>query len=300
MKFIYLSVIDSFIKKQNSIKESDLSIVLKDLQYDLKSFKEDFIEKNYVLKHNNTYHLNFQDIFLMSLKKSHDILCFESLENNLRTEIKLVIEDMLNQHETNIKSIFLIGSAARNKIREYSDIDLLVICNDKFDYSIKNTYKKFQLIIYSIDEFKTKYEQNSELLIWSFQAGLLLYDVNFINKYYKHEKIQISNNTILDKRKMIKKIMDRFSSSKMYFDNLDITILRQLIYHMARYILMLNHVLPLSKAEILDQFKEIDSEGARLFSKIIHDTDHNKIDLDTYVNYYYQLTNYFKKYLNDY
>ncbi|MFT5661406.1 MAG: putative nucleotidyltransferase [Sulfurimonas sp.] len=297
-EFIHYKIIDFFKKEQNTVAEVNLKLLLKSLNYSIQEFKNNFIQKDYVINNNGIYHLNYQDRFLVSLRESHDILCFEKLSNNLRTEVKLLLDELLNNYEDSIQSVFLIGSSARNTVHNKSDIDLLIVCKNKFDYKIMNTYKKIQLIVYSIDEFKIKYEKNSELIIWAFHAGLLLYDANFINKYYVQKNTQISSHTILIKRILIKKIMDNFSSSKMYFDNLDTQILKQLIFHMARYILMIHKILPLSKTEIIPQLMKVDNNNAQILLEILEEMNNDKITLEAYAKNYYKLINSFKQCLN--
>jgi len=113
--------------------------------------------------------------------------------------VSLFVKKVLNDVTVNryIKSIVLVGSAARNELSEHSDIDILVIIDDTnymkeeeikinmdkiediLNNVARNVSRRLSIHVYSLTEF-TEYASSGHPIVYTFiKDGIPLYDIGF-------------------------------------------------------------------------------------------------------------------------
>jgi len=117
--------------------------------------------------------------------------------------VSLFVKKVLSDANINklIKSIVLVGSAARNELNESSDIDILVIIDDTIHIEeeeikinmdkiedilnniARNVSRRLSIHLWSLTEF-TEYASNGHPIVYTFiKDGIPLYDVGFFTPW---------------------------------------------------------------------------------------------------------------------
>lgn len=221
-------------------------------------YSDMLIKKKYLILENDKIYLNFQNEFISSYKKTYDIYKFQLLNYSTQEEIINVRDSILNEFKNRITSIILIGSAARNKLTLESDLDIIVVADDRIKKRLRDKLQVYKIEIqsYTKENFDYLFNENEEIILWAIKYGLILYDNNFIFKYYYQNKLNIGHRTIMNKRKLIEMLISDITN------NLDIPLSRikfkidRFVYQCARLFLIMQDIMPLSRNEIADQIEK--------------------------------------------
>jgi len=224
----------------------------------------------------------------------------ESSDKLLFSETKRIYDALL-LNERDIVSIILIGSVARGCQNSSSDLDIVVIYNNKKIDLRKygSSYKEANILSWSKSEFELKYKKGIELFLWCVNYGLLLFDRNYFMKYYSKPNILIRKNEISTKRTLINSLQIKIYEAIAIGDLvLAVKLINNMSIQIARIILISKDIIPKSRPELISQLKEINSSfGDILVTNIKLDEMNNKelveytdkiyVKLDAYLNDFY-------------
>lgn len=108
---------------------------------------------------------------------------------NLAEEFKIYINRIRDySKKEKIISIVLFGSVAKENADKLSDIDILIIHENKFDKDDqRNLFNKYprevQIVDFERKEFASKYIEGNELIINIIKSGIIVYDREFYHNY---------------------------------------------------------------------------------------------------------------------
>jgi len=245
------------------------------------------IAKNYVISENDIVRLNYQNDFIIFLRKAYDIFKIQSLNSSAVIEIMNLRDVILKEKKCNIASIILIGSAARNMLKENSDIDIVLVADGRAIKRITQQLKiyKFELQFYTREAFDRLFKENEEIILWTVKYGLVLFDDNFIFSYYNQFKQNIGMQTIRKKRRLIDLLIRDIKNN---LDNSEKRIkfkIERLIFQCARMYLIMQDIIPLSRQEIPSQ---IGITSPRLANKIEEFTLRSNESKEEIIQYFYE------------
>jgi len=248
---------------------TDVKRFLASEKINYEEFESVFLAKKLALISGENIFLNFEHRFIRTLKKARDLYLIETLPPSVRGEIVFVSHNMLTKMKDDISTILLIGSAARGKLGASSDLDFFVILNRALGRDLLGHNKKSRIEL----QFSTRigfgrlFRDRDELALWALKYGLIIYDDDYVFDYYLPSELQVGEKTVIKKRRMIQRLIDDISDSPNATEKRIRHKLTRLIFQMARYILILNDELPLSRSELPDQLMEYAPELAKKISE---------------------------------
>ena len=135
-------------------------------------------------------------------------------------------------------------------------------------------------------EFEKAFDDRDELTLWVLKYGLIMHDNNFIFHFYIPSDLTVGEKTILQKRRMIQRLIQDISASRNSTDERIKYKLRRLIFQMARYILLIYKQLPLSRAELPDQLSKY---APKLSQKIMEFEAQDDLSREELLKYFYEI-----------
>jgi len=100
----------------------------------------------------------------------------ETTNNTLYNETKRVYDSIL-QNERGILTIVLIGSVARGCHSDKSDVDLVIVYDNKITKDLSkygSNYVEINILSWSKAQFDKNYHKGIELFLWCVNYGLIL------------------------------------------------------------------------------------------------------------------------------
>ncbi len=154
------------IKELSKLSDSSLSRALKELT------KDKILTKT-TNKSNTYYKINDKKIFEIEFSK----FAYKKFQN-LNSGVKVPLKNFLKDVKNNIFTIILFGSASIKEEQDGSDIDILIVNNEKTDYEkLKNKVNivsNYPISIFTcnIDDFNNN---NDNIIIQAKKTGFPIY-----------------------------------------------------------------------------------------------------------------------------
>ncbi|MDR3567844.1 MAG: hypothetical protein P4L43_07430 [Syntrophobacteraceae bacterium] len=232
-----------------------------------KLFLQDQLKYGFLdIDNSNTWTMDFTNKIIQDIKRIRDTYLIGQLPAGISHEIYFLANEVMASTDRPIFSVLLIGSASRRAMHTQSDIDLLVVAGDKFQFRPKSSVRRAQVEVLSRDDFRTAFCRGDELVIWAIKHGLIIHDNLFIFDFYGYTHANIGKHSILRKRKLIYNLTEDICTSKSISTERLRAKLGSLIYQMARYILILDGEVPLAKRELADQVRRYSPDLAGLIA----------------------------------
>jgi len=237
---------------------------------------------------NGLLSLDFNNPIIISTKKNLDILAITQLENKLQHEIFFLKNKIISELGKNVRSIFLIGSTARNQRTLSSDIDMLMILDKNLDRTNISFDTNTQIIKFTTHDFENLYTSGDELIFWTMKYGIILHDDGYLPRFYNYKTSIPYHLLVQNKRMLIENLTNSLRESRNIHKKLYYKKLSRLAYQIARYIILLNKELPLSKKELVKQTKKFDEK----FSTMLASIDENQ-DIIQLIKTFHRIKTYF-------
>lgn len=146
----------------------------------------------YISRTGGNYYINFNNNAIYVAKLHFDLRRLKRLNSDEYHEILYVAQKMLN-HQNTIKTIFLVGSFARNTASRDSDYDFLVISakDDAIEPPRDAIRRDIDVIQYSVESFSTAISNKDEFIFWALKYGLLIHDDMYIHSFFPQEDVSL-------------------------------------------------------------------------------------------------------------
>lgn len=167
-------------------------------------------------------------------------------------------------------SLCLIGSAVSQT--EPADLDFLIITTKSFRFKLESLvlYEKINLIEMTEKEFKEKYLETDDFIISSLASQRIIFDKEFIIRFIRRPLPFPEKRIIEERIGQLLKIRERLLVSLSIADQKNIQEnLLSLLIQLSRIKLLKAGILPLSKAELPSQIKEVDKKICNDLTAII-------------------------------
>ncbi len=213
-------------------------------------------------KSSKKYKLDFSNLFCKRLK-----LLFDSeYLNFLDKEIKEAVTSIANKiiFEISPKSVILVGSVALQKQKKGSDIDFLVIGENKKIPHFENC----NIILLNEKELKEKYLKGDDFIISALLFGKIIYDNNFFTKFFESPLPIFSQELIQEKIKYCEKLEERIYILLKTDEKKAREELLYLSLQAARIILLKNRIAPKTKYDIGGQVRQFDKKIAGIIKEL--------------------------------
>jgi predicted nucleotidyltransferase len=206
-----------------------------------------------IIERNKRYLLNMENNLCMSLKQAFDIERVYMLDEKISTNILSLLNHIKLKLGNDLSSILLIGSTARMKTWEESDIDFIVVAKGKLEIAKPD----INIILLSQEEFEKKYMECDEFVLTSLAYGLLLYDTNFIINFLRKPLPFPTSEKIEEKKEFVRKTLERtytlLEINDMEQANKE---LKNILTLLARVEILGRKEIPKSRLELIQQTKD--------------------------------------------
>lgn len=223
------------------------------------------------------YRLDFGELFCKRLK-----LLFDSeYLNSLNPELKDAVFNTTNKliFEINPKSIILVGSVAMNKQRKESDIDFLVIGENKEIPYFENC----NIVLATPNELQERYLKGDDFIISALSFGKVVYDNNFFIKLYEKPLPIFSEEIIQEKIRYCERLKERVYTLLKTDEKKAGEELAYLALQAARIILLRKKIMPKTKYDIARQVKQFNPELAKIVEELVENKKLRKERLLEYI-----------------
>lgn len=223
------------------------------------------------------YKLNFSNVFCKRLKLLFDSDYLNSLNDDVKRDVFNMANKML--FEINPQSIVLVGSAAVQKMKKGSDIDFLVIGENREKVPM---FVNSNIVLLSYREFKERYAKGDDFVISALVFGKIIHDDTTFIKFFESPLPIFSEELIQEKIRYCEKLEDRvYALLRTDVDEARNELL-YLALQAARIILLRNRIIPKTKHDIAPRVSEFDSELAKIIRKLLRE---EKVKTDEVLDY---------------
>jgi predicted nucleotidyltransferase len=207
-------------------------------------------------KSGKRHKLDFTNLFCKRLK-----LLFDS--ENLDQRIINIANKII--FETKPKSVVLVGSVALGKQKKESDIDFLVISEEKSIPHIENC----NIILLNEKEFKEKYLSGDDFIISALLFGRTIHDNNLFIRFFENPLPIFSQQVIQEKIRYCERLEERIYSLLRSDEAKAREELLYLALQTARIILLRNKIPPKTKYDVAQQVRPFDRDIANIIKELI-------------------------------
>ena len=222
-----------------------------------------FEKSNVLLKSGKKYKLDFANLFCKQLKLLFDSEYLNVLDKKIKENVFNIANKII--FELNPKSIVLVGSVALNKQKKESDVDFLIIGENKKILTLKNC----NLVLLNEKEFKEKYLKGDDFIISALLFGKIIYDNNIFIKFFESPLPIFSQEIIQEKIKYCDKLEERIYVLLKTDEKKAGEELLYLALQVARIILLKNKIAPKTKYDITEQVKQFDKRLAKIIKELL-------------------------------
>lgn len=152
-------------------------------------------------------------------------------------------------------TVVLVGSAARNVQTEESDIDLLLLANER--PVVPKSFPGFHIQTSSIAEFKRNLQNGEDFEAWCVRLGMLLFDGGHWASIVASEEAKLWPRWELKVSHGARRL---FLAQALLEMGDEVAASEELLYtvgHIARGLLLKSGVFPLSRPELAEQLKKL-------------------------------------------
>ena len=225
----------------------------------------DSFEKFKILeKSGKKYKLDFSILFCKRLKLLFDSEYLCSLKENLKNDTFRIANKII--FEMNPKSVALVGSVALSKQTKKSDIDFLVIGENKNIPLFKNC----NILVINEKELKEKYLKGDDFIISALLFGKVIYDNNNLIKFLESPLPIFSQELIQEKIKYCERLEERIYALLKTDEKKAKEELLYLALQTARIILLQNKIAPKTKYDIIEQVNHFDKKIATVIKNLLN------------------------------
>ena len=209
------------------------------------------------------YKLDFSCLFCKRLKLLFDSDYLNSLDKKLEDNILTITNKLI--FEIKPWTIVLVGSAASNKYRKESDIDFLVVSENKEipDFESSN------IVLLSPAQLKEKYLKGDDFVISALLFGKIVYDNNYFINFFESPLPIFSQEIIQEKIKYCEQLEERIYT---LLKTDEIKAGEELLYlalQAARIILLKNRIAPRTKYDIAGQVRPFNKKIALIIEYLL-------------------------------
>lgn len=208
--------------------------------------------------------LDFSDNFCKRLKLLFDADYLGSLS----PEFKKTVFDLANKiiFEMKPQSVVLVGSIAQLKMRKGSDVDFLVIGQNKEKLpNLENA----NITLISEKDFEGKYLKGDDFVISALAFGRVIHDTGAFLKFIESPLPIFSQELIQEKIKYCERLEERVYLLLKMDENRARNELLYLALQAGRIKLLKNGIIPKTKYDIASQVEPLDNGMAKLIRKLL-------------------------------
>jgi predicted nucleotidyltransferase len=218
--------------------------------------KSSLININAISTAGDKVFINFENELVFSFKKSYDMLSLYNLHSRHINSILKIRDEIKKISNNKLLSVVLVGSYARNTASETSDYDFLIISDSEIVFKKTEQNKRIEIISYTPSKFENSLLSQDEFIIWGLKYGLVIYDNNYLNKFYPLNETKLQK---LKKRKkeLLERLVYRTVLSIGSCDTRTIsTRIKDLKKQIMRSAIIALDCVPKSSPELPGQFKK--------------------------------------------
>jgi predicted nucleotidyltransferase len=236
-----------------------------------------FEKFNILEKSGKKYKLDFTNLFCKRLKLLFDSEYLNSLDLKIKNKILNIANKII--FEINPESIVLVGSVALNKQKKESDVDFLVISeNKKIPY-----FEDCNVILLNLQELKEKYLKGDDFIISALLFGKIIYDNNIFIKFFESLLPFFSQELVQEKIKYCERLEERIYVLLKTDEKKAGEELLYLVLQVARIILLKNKIVPKTKYDIAEQVKQFNKNIANIIKELLKKKKVNKEKMLDYI-----------------
>ena len=229
-----------------------------------------FENSKILLKSDKKYKLDFSNLFCKRLKLLFDSEYLNSLQHEIKNKTFNIANKII--FETRPESIVLVGSNALQKQRPESDIDFLVIGENK---KIPN-FENCNIVILNKEEFKEKYLKGDDFIISALLFGKIISDKDFFIKFIENPPPFFSQEIAQEKIKYCEKLEERIYTLLKSDEKKAREELLYLSLQAARIILLKNKIVPKTKYDLSEQLMPFNKDITKIIKELLDKKELNK------------------------
>lgn len=215
-------------------------------------------------KSGKKYKMDFSSLFCKRAKLLFDADYLDSLSGAIKEDVFGISNRML--FEAKPKSIILVGSVAAQKMKKGSDIDFLVIGEDRERIP---AFGNANIVMLSEKELEERYMKGDDFVISALAFGKIIYDREFFIKFLGRPLPAFSQELIQEKIKYCEMLEERIYSLLKTDEPKAKGELLYLAIQAARIILLKNNVIPKTKHDIASQTEIYNKELADIIARLM-------------------------------
>lgn len=222
-------------------------------------------EKSGILaKSGKKYKMDFSRLFCKRTKLLFDADYLDSLGNAIKEDVFGISNKLL--FEVKPTSIVLVGSVAAQKMKKTSDIDFLVIGEEREKIPV---FDNVNIVLLSEKELEERYIKGDDFVISAMAFGKIIYDMEFFIKFFERPLPIFSQELIQEKIKYCEMLEERIYALLKADESKAKNELLYLAIQSARIILLKNNIIPKTKHDIALQIEAYNKELANIIQRLL-------------------------------
>ncbi len=234
---------------------------------------EKFSSKGLVVRQDNKVKINFSNFFSYRFKLLSDAERFLSLSKDDQEKALRILQVMESEYQQQLLAVVLFGSSAVGEKTTSSDLDLMMVVNQKkeIDYEKRGLLSLGKINIVEIEktEFEKDYLLAHDLVLGALMNGIIISDEGIIRLLLCKPLPSPSSEIILQKQERLGILKKRLFSLLKDEDYSRLAEeFKQYLVEKGRILMLQKGLIPTSKTDILRQLRKIDKEAYLLYSKV--------------------------------
>ncbi len=236
---------------------------------------EKFSSKGLIVRQDNRVKINFNNYFSYRFKLLSDAERFLSLSKDDQEKSLRILQVMESEYSQQLLAVVLFGSTAAGEKTTSSDLDVMVIVNQKkeVDYEKRGFLSLGKINIIEIEkkEFENDYLLAHDLVLGALMNGIILSDAGIFRLLLSKPLPSPSLEVILQKQERLGVLKKRLFFLLKDGDYVRLTDeFKQYLMEKGRILMLQRGLIPTSKTNIILQLRKIDKEAYLLYSKVNH------------------------------
>lgn len=229
--------------------------------------------KDIIIQNRSKVKISFNNLFSYRFKLLYDAERLSELPKSLQDKVNHVFQTMVMEYKQGLLAFIIFGSVASGESDEKSDIDLLVIVNEKkeIDYRKKGLLRlgDINIIEKSKNEFENEYLLAHDLILNALMNGIIIFDEGLLQFFMIKPLPQPSYEVIMQKKEELEHLKNRLILSlrdKDYKQTME--QFRAYLIQNGRILLLQEGIIPTSRKNILENLRHKHKELYERYNKV--------------------------------
>lgn len=217
--------------------------------------------------------INFNNLFSYRFKLLYDAERLSELPKSTQEKVNHIFQTMIIEYKYELLAFVIFGSVASGESDENSDLDLLVIVNEKkeIDYRKKGLLQlgKINIIEKSKNEFENEYLLAHDLILNALISGIVIFDEGLLRFFWLKPLPQPSYEVVMQKKEGLERLKNRLL---LLLKDKDYKRLEEqfkaYLIEKGRILMLQEGIIPTSKKNILENLNHKHKEVYGLYNKV--------------------------------